>query len=293
MLVTGVWRLCRCELYSCFMGSYVLYPESCSYSVDTVHARAGRAAFKALCILGVWLNKHTATITAQFVDGLYGPSLSAAPPGFVARDEKCTRHEKTLNTFHAHTLVCVPWRTSARSFMRPLWESGVCFSSGWVALWVGVFRKGSSRNRTGQDFCVFKRKPCGCCFSHLQKCFCKGMRIMKKYPLVPGKCRWGKYVEFFEAYWNTRNQCWFQSAHSCFRPSIIKSHCTDADLYHPLSLQWAIKTQNSSVVSTTDQADIWQWLILSNCPVFQFYTCFPLSPSPPSFISIPLSFPLT
>lgn len=133
-LVTRAGRLCRCELYSCFMGSFVL--RSRSYPVDTVHSKAGRAAFKALCILGVWLNKHIATITAQFVDGLYGPSPSAAPSGFVAEDEKCSRHEKTLNTFHARTLVCVPWRTSARWFMRPRWESGVWFSSGWVVFWV-------------------------------------------------------------------------------------------------------------------------------------------------------------
>lgn len=114
MLSTGAWKLHRCELYSCFMGSFMLFPESYSYSVHTVHAKAGWVAFKALCILGVWLNKHIATITAQFVDGLYGPSLSAAPSDFVAEDDKCTRHEKTLNTFHADTLVCIPWRTSAR-----------------------------------------------------------------------------------------------------------------------------------------------------------------------------------
>lgn len=77
------------------MGSFMLCLGSRPNPVNTVtHAKAGRGAFKALCILRVWLNKHIATITAQFVDGLYDPSLSAAPADFVAEDDKCTRHEK-------------------------------------------------------------------------------------------------------------------------------------------------------------------------------------------------------
>ena len=131
-LVIVIWRLHRYDLSLSLMGIHVLCPELCSHQGNTVHAKAGRAAFKGLCILRVWLNKHTATITAPFTDGLYGPSRSAAPSGFVEREEKCTRNEKMLNTFHARTLVCVPWRM----FIHPWWESGVCFSSGWVALWV-------------------------------------------------------------------------------------------------------------------------------------------------------------
>ncbi len=63
-------------------------------------------------------------------------SLSTGPSDFVAENDKCTRHEKTLNTFRADKLVCAPWRTSARYFIRPRWESGVCFISGWLVLWV-------------------------------------------------------------------------------------------------------------------------------------------------------------
>lgn len=46
------------------------------------------------------------------------------------RSEKCARCERTLNTFHAHMLVCVLWRMLRR------WGSVVCLSSGWFVLWV-------------------------------------------------------------------------------------------------------------------------------------------------------------
>lgn len=113
------------ECYICFLGSFLLC------SCPTVRLRSSWGLMLRLverhskCILGVWLNKHATTITAPFADGLYDPSLHIAPSGFVEKGEKCTRHEKTLNTFHACALLRAPW-----------WECRVCFSSGWVPLWV-------------------------------------------------------------------------------------------------------------------------------------------------------------
>lgn len=126
--------------------------------------------------------------------------------------------------------------------------------------------------RPGRTPVFFERKPCSCCCSQLLNVSVQEWQLWQKYPpLVLGKCRWGECVESFEAYWNTRNQCWFLSTHSCFSASMIKTP-------HPqihTSKHWAAmnkrgllhhcndcnKKQISSDVTTINLKDIWQWFI--------------------------------
>lgn len=56
--------------------------------------------------------------------------------------------------------------------------------------------------------------------------------FLKRLPWFHVNGRWGWYVEFFEARWNTRKKTsvGFIGAHFSFRASIMKSHSADADL---------------------------------------------------------------
>lgn len=62
--------------------------------------------------------------------------LRAHCPEAARQSEKCARTERTLNTFHAHMLACVPWRTFRHSVKRPGGGSVVCLRSGWFVLCV-------------------------------------------------------------------------------------------------------------------------------------------------------------
>lgn len=177
-LVTGAWRLCRCKFYWRRHG-FVPSLESCSYPVDTVHAKAGWAAFKAPCILGVWLNKHIATITAQFIDGLYGPSPSLRALQQEIKNALGVKRRYILS-MHTRWFVFPGGRPHISLYVLDgnlvfaLVPGGLCSGSLGRCCQVSSSRSGSRR-----AFCVFKSKVWSCCRSHLQNV---SVKEWKGYP---------------------------------------------------------------------------------------------------------------